>query len=191
MINLSIWASGGGSNCQKIIEYFDGHPIISISLIVTNNPQAGVYRIADAWKIPIECVSKSQIKDPNYTLNLLEQYKVDAIILAGFLALIPQYLISQFQDKIINIHPALLPSFGGKGMYGHHIHEAVSRSGVSDHGLTIHQVNAKYDEGKIIFQHAIPIQPYTDPAVLSSEILKLEHYYYPRIIEKYFLNLPF
>lgn len=184
-INIAVFASGGGSNAREIIKYFKDSEKVNVCLILTNNPAAGVIKIAKESGIPCTVFSRENFRDGEKISGILSCFKSDFIILAGFLWMVPGYLLTQFKDRIINIHPSLLPRFGGKGMYGHFVHEAVKKSGESVTGMTIHVVNEKYDEGKIIFQAKCNINPEMSADEIASEVLKLEHKYYPQIIDKY------
>lgn len=185
-VHLAIFASGSGSNARAIIEFFKDHPRIEIALILYNKKNAGVKAHADTFMIPNYYWSNAKMANRQLTKDRLSQYHVDGIILAGYLALIPEYLIDLFPDSILNIHPALLPAFGGKGMYGHYVHEAVSQLGHSETGITIHLVNKEYDKGNILFQSTIPIKPGEDPQIIANNVLKLEHTNYSNVICQYF-----
>jgi len=188
---LVILASGGGSNADKICSYFHGHPSISVGVIITNNLSAGVTHIAAKHNIDCHTVLKKNWVDESFVSPILEKHHITHIILAGFLLVIPQWLIKAYPDRIINIHPALLPKYGGKGMYGHHVHEAVKQSGDHVSGITIHVVDEHYDNGDILFQHEVPLQPDDTAEMIASRVLTAEHYYYPRVIEKWVMNEPF
>jgi phosphoribosylglycinamide formyltransferase-1 len=185
MINLAIFASGGGSNALKIMEHFRKHTDIKVALIVTGNPEAGVITLAQSYDIPVQVVSKKTYKDEESMLLQLSVYPIDYIILAGFIWLIPPFLTREFPNRILNIHPSLLPKYGGKGMYGHFVHEAVYNAGEKESGCTIHLVNERYDEGKIIFQAVCPISPDMNAIDIAKAVLRLEHTYYPQVIENY------
>lgn len=187
-IKLAIFASGGGSNALKILEYFEQHTAIEISLILYNNKSAGVIQHGLTFNVPTVYWNKTKMNDAKATLSMLNYYHVNGILLAGFLALIPEYLVQRFSGKILNIHPALLPDFGGHGMYGHFVHEAVSASGNLCSGITIHLIDAEYDKGKILFQYPVSINANEDPVSIQKKVLALEHLYYAPIIEKYFMN---
>lgn len=180
MNKLAILASGNGSNAQSIIDYFQQHPAIQVNLIGTNKSDAFVLQRANNANIPAFYFQNNQELVERILLT-----KPDYIILAGFLKKIPELLIEKYPQHILNIHPSLLPAFGGKGMFGIHVHQAVKNAGVSWSGITIHLVNEEYDKGKIIFQQRMTIHPEWDAEKLQQEILKLEHFYYPRVIEKY------
>lgn len=188
-IHLAIFASGGGSNAQKILQYFQGHPGIQISLILYNRKDARVSIYGSQYDVPAIYWSNKSMSDENETLAMLSYYNIDGIILAGYLALLPGYLIKSFPDRIINIHPALLPQYGGKGMYGNHVHEAVSADGRDVTGITIHLVNEEYDKGKILFQHQVEITPHAPPAEIQQKVLAAEHQYFSKVIDQYFSDL--
>ncbi len=187
MKNLILFASGGGSNALKIIQYFENHQSIKVASIVTNNKHAGVIDIANKYNIPHLVLSKKQLNDKSYFMPILLNLKADYIILAGFLLLIPEYLVHTFPHHILNIHPALLPKYGGKGMHGMYVHKAVVDAKESFSGPTIHLVNKEYDKGEILFQITTEIDPYDDPEDVAKKVLSLEHKYYAPIIEKYIL----
>lgn len=183
-IHLAIFASGSGTNANAIMQYFESHPKIKVALVVTNKPQAGVIGVAKKWNVPSLVINKQQLQDEEFLLGELKKHTVNWIILAGFMVMIPPFLVQAFNDKMINIHPALLPKFGGKGMYGRNVHEAVIKTGEKKSGITIHFVNEKYDEGKIIFQAETVIEPNETIESLEHKIHKLEHANYPSVIEK-------
>jgi phosphoribosylglycinamide formyltransferase-1 len=184
MKHIAIFASGNGTNAQAIIEYFREHPSIRVALIVTNNPEAGVIKIAHSNKIISAILTKEAFDNQELMMKLLGALNIDLIVLAGFLQLVPSYLLEKFPDCIVNIHPALLPKFGGKGMYGMKVHEAVLAAKESQTGITIHYVNEHYDEGKIIGQYAFAVKPGDNADMLSKKTHELEHKWYPKIIEK-------
>jgi phosphoribosylglycinamide formyltransferase 1 len=185
--NLVLFASGGGSNAVKIIQYFEHHPKIKVAAIICNNDQAGIIHKAAEYNIPCEIINKKKLNDPVYMGELLNCYNANFLILAGFLLLVPAYLIKNYPDRIINIHPSLLPKYGGKGMHGIHIHQAVIEAKEEFSGITIHLVNEEYDKGEVLFQTSIEIT--TDsPQDLATEILKLEHLHFSQVIEKYVLS---
>jgi phosphoribosylglycinamide formyltransferase 1 len=180
--HLAIFASGTGSNAEKIIQYFKDNPSIEISLIVSNQPAALVLEKAKQDRIDTLVVEKAKFFD---TKNYVEQFQalgIDWIILAGFLWLIPKSIIDAFPNKIINIHPALLPKYGGKGMYGMNVHRAVLENNEKESGITIHYVNEHYDEGQIIFQAECPIDEGDSPEKIQKKVQVLEHTHYPRVI---------
>jgi formyltetrahydrofolate-dependent phosphoribosylglycinamide formyltransferase len=184
---IAIFASGTGSNAQKIIEYFKYSKKVKISLIVCNNPDAGVVKIADKENIPVLLIEKKMFHITGYVPEL-KNLQIEFIVLAGFLWKIPPILIKAFKDKIINIHPALLPAYGGKGMYGSAVHAAVLASKEKQSGITIHYVDEKYDHGKIIFQSTCPVDENETVESLSQKIHQLEHTFYAKQIEKLLEN---
>ena len=190
MKRLAIFASGAGSNAEKIIQYFadaekkDEFFAKKIALIVCNKPTAGVLNIAEANKIPSLIIEKEKFFRGNSYVEELKNAGIDFIVLAGFLWKIPSLLISAFPRKIVNIHPALLPKYGGKGMYGMHVHEAVIANKEKESGITIHYVDDQYDHGDIIFQARCPVLDDDTPEKLANRIHSLEHENYPVIIDK-------
>lgn len=181
--NIVIFASGAGTNAQQIINYFKNDKRTKVVLVVCNNPKAGVLQIAANEQIPVLLIQKEHFKETGY-LSEIEKYNPKVIVLAGFLWMIPKMLINHFPDKIINIHPALLPAHGGKGMYGSAVHKAVIESKEEESGITIHYVDDKYDHGTTIFQARCAVQDDETPESLAKKIHKLEHTYYPLIIDK-------
>lgn len=187
-INLAIFASGAGSNAENIINYFQLSEQINIALIVCNNPKAGVISIAAKHHIPLLLIERDRYFRGEGYIEELKREKIDFVILAGFLWKIPPALIDAFPNKIINIHPALLPAFGGKGMYGKHVHEAVLSSGSTQSGITIHYVDEKFDNGKHIFQTTCPVYENDTVESLTQRVHLLEHSFYPKVIEHILLN---
>jgi phosphoribosylglycinamide formyltransferase-1 len=184
MKHLAIFASGNGSNAEAIISYFKDHPAVKVALVVTNNPQAGVIKIAHSNKIISAIVSKNALNDPEILGRLLTALNIDMIVLAGFLQLIPLYLLQAYPQRIINIHPALLPRHGGKGMYGSKVHEAVLSHGDAETGITIHFVNEHYDDGEVILQKTTAVDNRDTPETLARKVQLLEHEWLPATIEK-------
>jgi phosphoribosylglycinamide formyltransferase-1 len=184
-VRLAILASGGGSNADQICRYFHQHPEIAIGAIMTNNPKAGVRHIAELHRIPFYFVPKMNWREEGEVLSILKQHHITHIILAGFLLLIPEWLLRAYPQRIVNIHPALLPKYGGKGMYGHHVHEAVKKAGDARSGITIHIIDEHYDEGEILFQKIVDLMPEDTPDQIGAKVLVAEHYYYPRVIEQW------
>ena len=181
--NIIIFASGAGTNAHEIINYFKKNKQTKITLIVCNNPKAGVLQIAANEQIPVLLIQRDQFKQTGY-LSEIEKYDPKLIVLAGFLWMIPEVLVNRFPEKIINIHPALLPAYGGKGMYGSAIHKAVIESNEKESGITIHYVDDKYDHGRTIFQAKCALDENETPESLAKKIHKLEHKYYPVVIER-------
>lgn len=186
--NIVVFASGSGTNAEEIFKYFASHPSIAVKGLLTNNPDAMVLSRADQHGIPSRVFSREEFTDKAYFLRLLDLWDTDAVVLAGFLWLMPVYLIERYRDAIFNIHPALLPKFGGKGMYGRRVHQAVLNSGEKESGITIHLVNQEYDRGRIIFQKSCAIEEGETPESLASKIHILEHKFYPAVIEQWLLN---
>lgn len=182
---LAVLASGNGTNAEEIFKYFKDHSSISVQGLLTNNPKAHVIKRATRNNIPCRIFNREEFTNGGKILRTLQQWNIDAIILAGFLWLIPEYLIDQYQNRILNIHPALLPQFGGKGMYGMYIHQAVLDSGQKESGITIHLVNKHYDKGTIIFQERCTIDAQDTPETLAGKIHILEHRFYPQVIEQW------
>ncbi|MEO6289506.1 MAG: phosphoribosylglycinamide formyltransferase [Ginsengibacter sp.] len=183
MTNIAIFASGVGSNAQKVIDHFRNSLDASVNLIVCNNPAAGVLQIASSEKIPVLLIEKKKFQATGY-VNEIKYYGIGFIVLAGFLWKLPEVLIEAFSKRIINIHPALLPAYGGKGMYGNAVHNAVINAKEKQSGITIHYVDEKYDHGKIILQVACPITEDDTAESLAQKIHLLEHKHYPLEIEK-------
>lgn len=188
MIRIAIFASGSGSNAENIINYFKGNEDICVALLLTNNSEAGVIKRAKKLNVPILIFTKKNFNESSQIIDILINQKIDWIILAGFLWLVPSPMISAFPNKIINIHPALLPKYGGKGMWGHFVHEAVVSNKEIESGITIHLVNEKYDEGEILFQAKCDILESDTALEVANKIHELEQQYFPSIIEKRILN---
>ena len=182
-VRLAILASGGGSNAAQIIRHFKGHPHINVALVATNRPGAGVVEIAASENIPILVLNKEQFFGGDGYVSFLKEEKINFLVLAGFLWKVPLSLINAFKGKIINIHPALLPRFGGKGMYGQHVHQAVLEAGEKESGITVHYVDELYDHGAVIFQATCPVLAEDTAQSLAQRVLALEHHFYPLVIE--------
>ncbi|MEO7801879.1 MAG: phosphoribosylglycinamide formyltransferase [Ginsengibacter sp.] len=183
MINIAIFASGAGSNAEKIVAFFEHSHTVSVNLIVSNRANARVLNVAGKWKISALIIEKEQFYSRDHYLGELKKYQIDFIVLAGFLWKIPDALISSYRQKIINIHPALLPKYGGKNMYGNYVHEAVIASNDKISGITIHYVDEHYDHGDVIFQAQCDIEPGETALSLAEKIHKLEHEHFPKIVE--------
>jgi len=188
MNRIAIFASGNGTNAQRIMEHFQDHETISIRLVLSNKPDAYVLTRASNFNVPTIIFTRPDFYNSNFILDILTVQGIDFIILAGFLWLIPPYLLKAYPDRIINIHPALLPEFGGKGMYGRHVHEAVLSADKKESGISIHYVNEKYDDGRIIFQAKCPVKPGDTPESLAERIHELEYKHYPEVVEKVILK---
>ncbi len=186
---LAIFASGGGSNARAIFEYFENHSSIKVVLVISNKSQVGVHQVASSYGVESVFLPKSQLSEQDVLLPLLHSRHIDFIVLAGYLLLIPDWLIAAFPDKIFNIHPSLLPKYGGKGMYGHHVHEAVKSNHEKESGMTIHLVNEKFDKGEILFQAKTKVQPEMTADDIAAAVLLLEHENYAITIEKFILGI--
>jgi phosphoribosylglycinamide formyltransferase 1 len=180
---IAIFASGNGSNADAIIQYFQNDENIKVALVVCNNPNAGVTEVAKRFNVPLQIISNDALAHPEVIIEQLENFKINWIVLAGFLKKIPDDIIHQFHNRIINIHPALLPKFGGKGMYGNKVHEAVLLNSEKETGITIHLVNEHYDEGQIIFQEKVTVEENDTVETVRDKVRKLEHEYFPKVIE--------
>lgn len=183
MKRIAIFASGSGSNAQKIMELYKNSIDVEIALVLTNNPTAYVLQRADNFEIPTHIFDRKEFYETDQVLNLLKNLDTDLIVLAGFLWLIPKNLITEYPGRIVNLHPALLPKFGGKGMYGDHVHKAVLAAGETEGGITIHYVNENYDEGEYIYQGKYKIDKGDNLEMVKFKGQQLEHQHYPRIIE--------
>jgi formyltetrahydrofolate-dependent phosphoribosylglycinamide formyltransferase len=181
---IAVFASGAGSNAQKIIDHFKNHPTIEVGLIACNNKNAGVLSIANKENIPVLLIEKEKFFRGDAYLPELDEKNIRFIVLAGFLWKLSARLVEKFSGRIINIHPALLPKYGGKGMFGQHVHEAVLAAGDKESGISIHYVDEKYDNGDIIFQARCPVYENDSPASLAERVHKLEHEYFSRVIEE-------
>jgi phosphoribosylglycinamide formyltransferase-1 len=184
MKSLVLFASGSGTNVQRIAEYFASHPDVTIRKVYCNKPGATVLERAKNLNINTFVFNRADFYQSDRVLDELVQDHPDLIVLAGFLWLIPTPILDRFRGRIINIHPALLPKYGGKGMYGSHVHEAVISSGDPESGITIHHVNEQYDEGKVIFQARCPVFHDDTPETLAAKIHTLEYRHYPEVIER-------
>lgn len=183
MVNLAIFVSGGGTNCENIIKYFEGSEVARPVLVISNRKDAGAIARAERLGVPVRVVPKADLNNPEVILPLLNEYSVDFIVLAGFLLVIPGFLIDEYDRRMINLHPALLPKFGGIGMYGHHVHEAVKAAGETETGMTVHWVSREVDGGGIIAQFSTPLDPDDTPDIIAAKehVLEMEHF--PEVIE--------
>jgi phosphoribosylglycinamide formyltransferase-1 len=180
---IAIFASGSGSNAQRIMEHFKRHKEMEVAIVLSNRADSYVLQRADNFEIPTQVFSKEELYDSATILKLLKNLDIDMIVLAGFLWLIPANIILQYPKRIINIHPALLPKYGGKGMYGNIIHETVIANHDPETGITIHYVNESFDEGEIIYQNKCVVEKTDTTEKLAYKVHQLEHLHYPRIIE--------
>lgn len=186
---IAIFASGAGSNARKIVEHLRGHARLEVVLVVCNKPGAGVIGIAAEQGVPVLMIEKENFFRGNAYLDELRfRHQIDLIVLAGFLWKVPAALVEAYPGRIVNIHPALLPKYGGKGMYGHHVHAAVIAAGETESGITIHLVNERYDEGAILFQAHCSVEPSDTPDTLAQKIHTLEHAHFPGVVEEWALN---
>jgi phosphoribosylglycinamide formyltransferase-1 len=181
---IAIFASGSGSNAQKIMEHFKKHMDAEVVIVLTNNPEAYVLQRADNFEIPSHIFDKHEFYKTNNVVDLLKNLQIDLIVLAGFMWLIPQNLLKAFPNKIINIHPALLPKYGGKGMYGDRVHQAIIDANEEESGITIHFIDEHFDEGEIIHQSRFKIEPGDDLEMIKFKGQQLEHLHYPKVVEQ-------
>lgn len=184
MNRLAIFVSGSGTNAENIIRYFQTNKELDTEAAIVISNRADAYALERAKKldVPSTVLSRADFNNPEVTLPLLDSYGINFIVLAGFLLKVPEYLVDRYQGRIVNIHPALLPKFGGKGMYGHHVHEAVVVAGEKETGITIHHVNENYDQGSIIFQATVAVDPTDTPDDVAAKIHELEQAHFPRVI---------
>ena len=187
-MNIAIFVSGSGTNCENIIRHFQGSESISTALVVSNRADAFALERAKRLGVPAAIVPKAQLNDPDIILPLLQEFRIDFIVLAGFLPLIPDFLIDAFPRRIVNIHPALLPRHGGKGMWGHHVHEAVKAAGDTETGITIHYVSPVCDGGEIIAQFSTPVTPDDTPETIADKVHLLEMAHFPQVLQQLFAN---
>lgn len=183
MRRIVIFASGNGSNAQNIISFFKAKENTRVTLVLSNNPKAGVINRANTLKVSAITFNRTAFYESDHILQVLQAENPDLIVLAGFLWLFPRKILAHFPNRVINIHPALLPDFGGKGMYGDHVHKAVIASEKKESGITIHYVTPEYDKGSIIFQEKVSISPADTPDTLAEKIHKLEYKHFPVVIE--------
>ena len=184
MRKIAIFGSGSGTNAENIMRYFAESDKIRVAIVLSNKQEAGIHERARNWGVPSFSFSLSEFREGTPILNKLADYAVDFIVLAGFLPLVSRVIIEAFPNQIINIHPALLPKFGGKGMYGHYVHEAVVAAKETETGITIHFVNERYDEGTVIFQALCPIFPEDTVEDVEKKVHALEYKYFPQVIEQ-------
>ena len=182
---IAIFASGSGTNAEEIIKYFNKQTSASVVVVLSNNPEAYVLQRAAKFGVEALTFSRSQWKEQQVVLHWLKERQITHVVLAGFLWLVPGYLVEAFPDRIINIHPALLPKYGGKGFYGMKVHESVKDSGDRETGITIHIVNAHYDEGRVLFQGRCPVEETDTPDTIAAKVHQLEYKHYPVVIEQW------
>ena len=186
---IAIFASGSGTNAEKFFEKFLDHPLAEVRLLLTNNPKAGAIARAERFDIPVKIFDRHTFTQTDQIVDHLQEIGIDFIVLAGFMWLVPANLIKAFPNRMVNIHPALLPAYGGKGMYGMYVHQAVVEAGEKTTGITIHFVNERYDEGQIIFQAKCDITPGDTPEAVAAKVHKLEYQYYPNVVEDLIKNI--
>ena len=184
MNKLAIFVSGSGTNAENIIRYFQTNKELDteVAIVISNRADAYALERAKKLNVPSTVLSRADFNNPDITLPLLDSYGINFIVLAGFLLKVPEYIVDRYKGHIVNIHPALLPKFGGKGMYGHHVHEAVVAAGENETGITIHHVNENYDQGSIIFQATVAVDPNDTPDDVAAKIHELEQLHFPRVI---------
>jgi phosphoribosylglycinamide formyltransferase-1 len=185
---IALFASGSGSNAENIIRYFKNHPTIEVVKLYSNNPEAFALTRASSLNVSSSVFTREAYKDPNGLIKEIEALSIDYIILAGFLWLIPSHFVNAYPNAIINIHPALLPKFGGKGMYGMFVHQAVKDAKEKETGITIHLVNEHYDEGKPLFQASCKVESADTPEQIAEKVHQLEYLHFPEQIENYILQ---
>lgn len=188
VFRLALFASGNGTNAERIALYFKDNPRFQIGPVFYNRKQAYVAERAARLGIEAIYLPDSRLREPEHILKLLRQHAITHIVLAGYLSLIPAYLTAAYPQRIVNIHPALLPAYGGKGMYGHHVHEAVAAAGEKESGITIHLVNEHYDRGDILFQARCALTPEDTPERIAEKVHELEYRYFPEVIEQWALQ---
>ncbi|MBP5380991.1 MAG: phosphoribosylglycinamide formyltransferase [Bacteroidaceae bacterium] len=182
--NIAVFASGEGSNCENLIRYFSGSDDIRVALVLSNRTDAYALVRARELGVPSMVVTKVELNDESVMLPLLRKYDISMIVLAGFLPIIPDFLVNAYTHRIVNIHPSLLPRHGGKGMWGHHVHEAVKAAGDTETGMTVHYVSSVCDGGEIIVQYSVPLSPDDTPDDIAEKEHELEMKYYPAVIEQ-------
>lgn len=182
--NIAILASGNGTNAERIARYFERSDTVCVRLVLTNRNTAFALQRAEALGIENHCFSKEQWVDGSEVLALLQRCRIDFVVLAGFLARVPNNILAAFPGRMVNIHPSLLPKFGGKGMYGDRVHQAVIEAGERESGITIHYTSEIYDEGAVVFQAACPVLPDDTPETLAARVHALEYEHYPQVIER-------
>jgi len=188
-VRIALFASGSGSNAEKIAHYFESHSSIEVGLMLSNKKDAGVFERMEKFPaVASYYLSNKDFRDGDSVLKKLSKKHIDFIVLAGFLLKVPENLIKAYPKRIINIHPALLPKYGGKGMYGHFVHDAIIKNGEKESGITIHEVNEAYDEGTIIFQASCQITSDMNADQLAAKVQQLEHQHFPKVIEEYILQ---
>ena len=187
-VNVAVFVSGGGTNCENLIRYFQHSETVNIALIVSNKADAYALVRAERFDIPTTVVPKAELNNPDVMMPLMQRYDIQFIVLAGFLPLVPDYLIDAYPRRIINLHPALLPKFGGKGMWGHHVHEAVKAAGEKETGMTVHYVTPVCDGGEIIAQYRTALSPNDTVDDIAEKEHQLEMEFFPKVVEEVLLR---
>lgn len=188
MQRIAIFASGAGTNAARIIEHFKGHASIAVSLVLSNKADAPVLEKAKKENVETYSFGRNEFYDSNRVLEKLVDRKIDLMVLAGFMWLVPENLVKAYSDRIINVHPALLPKFGGKGMYGMNVHRAVKEAGENETGITIHLVNEEYDKGRVLFQARCAVSEKDSAEIIAAKVHALEYANFPKEIERFILN---
>lgn len=183
MWNVTIFASGSGSNAENIFNYFKDSKLVRIGLLITDNPKAFVIERCRRHSVPCLVLSKRLIDDTDFMLGVLRDFRTNFVVLSGYIKLIPDYIVAAFDQRIVNIHPSLLPKHGGKGMYGSRVHQSVLDSGDKESGITIHFIDNDYDRGSVIFQAKCPVLPDDTADTLAQRVHALEYEHYPKVIE--------
>jgi phosphoribosylglycinamide formyltransferase-1 len=183
MMNIAVFASGSGSNCENLIRHFADSDIARVAVVICNKPDAYVLERARKLGVPSVVVTKAELQQPEVVMPLMQQYRIGFVALAGFLPLVPDYLIDAFPRRMVNIHPSLLPKFGGKGMWGHHVHEAVKAAGETETGMTVHYVTPQCDGGDIIAQFRVALDPTDTPDDIAEKEHVLEMAHFPQVVE--------
>lgn len=187
-VNVAVFVSGGGTNCENLIRYFQHSETVNIALVVSNKADAYALVRAERLDIPTTVVPKAELNNPDVMMPLMQRYDIQFIVLAGFLPLVPDYLIDAYPRRIINLHPALLPKFGGKGMWGHHVHEAVKAAGEKETGMTVHYVTPVCDGGEIIAQYRTALSPNDSVDDIAEKEHQLEMEFFPKVVEEVLLR---
>lgn len=187
-VNVAVFVSGGGTNCENLIRYFQHSETVNIALVVSNKADAYALVRAERFDIPTTVVPKAELNNPDVMMPLMQRYDIQFIVLAGFLPLVPDYLIDAYPRRIINLHPALLPKFGGKGMWGHHVHEAVKAAGEKETGMTVHYVTPVCDGGEIIAQYRTALSPNDSVDDIAEKEHQLEMEFFPKVVEEVLLR---
>ena len=187
-VNVAVFVSGGGTNCENLIRYFQHSETVNIALVVSNKADAYALVRAERFDIPTTVVPKAELNNPDVMMPLMQRYDIQFIVLAGFLPLVPDYLIDAYPRRIINLHPALLPKFGGKGMWGHHVHEAVKAAGEKETGMTVHYVTPVCDGGEISAQYRTALSPNDSVDDIAEKEHQLEMEFFPKVVEEVLLR---